>query len=99
MFLLYPRFTSKDDCIGDDVMTDGETNRVKEARLAAAYKIGLEARQADRDLTETTAAGIDSTPPERVAYLAGAISAHKPTFDPYLNDVWRKRSKVHICSS
>jgi hypothetical protein len=87
-------FASKDEYIGSDLMSASDIDSVLSTRQAIAYDQGLAKRNNDRSTWSTRATGAFSVPPDRVYYQSDFVPSYSPTFDPYKNDVWKKRSQV-----
>mmetsp|Transcript_18802 Transcript_18802/g.24219 ORF Transcript_18802/g.24219 Transcript_18802/m.24219 type:complete len:1082 (-) Transcript_18802:17-3262(-) len=79
--------------LGDDLMTSEDIEAIKKERLARQNKECAEEREKERERTELRLLGPYEIPANyaRVTFPAQANLYHKPDFDPYKNDEWRRR--------
>ena len=87
-------FASKDDFIGQDVLTQEEVRVILDVRKDVLDTQNSNNRKIERSIMEIRASGINSNPPERSVSEIGYIPDTKPTYNMYKNDLWRKRSLV-----
>ncbi|GBG27814.1 Cilia- and flagella-associated protein 221 [Hondaea fermentalgiana] len=102
-------FASQAVCIGDVRLEASETAAIQDARARVVVETALSQREEERHAFGTRCLGPTSIPPTRVSALVQAqqpMETQKdaqsepafeaPSFDPFVNDEWRKRKAVIV---
>ena len=87
-------FKSASEWVGEVEMTDKEIEEVMMVRIRVRNKADAEQRDRDRRTYTTSAVGPHQVIPVKVVAQVDGEPVEQPTFDPYANDVWRKRTQV-----